>query len=75
MAGAGASGAGNGRAGSGGLAEDTRCALLEWRLAAAEAAAERAGEELLAACRRAEAAAADARRCGRLEAELQARSG
>lgn len=49
-------------------------ALLERRLTAAEAAAERAGEELLAACRRADAAAADAARCRRLEVELQARS-
>jgi phage protein D len=54
-------------------AASPRLIFLEKRVAAAEAAADAAREELLRACERAEAAAAAAARCGGFEQQLQAR--
>jgi hypothetical protein len=50
-------------------------AFLEKRVSAAEAAAERAREELLAACDREQAAAEEVARVRALDAQLQVRGG
>ncbi|EIE21880.1 hypothetical protein COCSUDRAFT_47970 [Coccomyxa subellipsoidea C-169] len=63
------SGAGAGPAG--GVADAHRVIFLEKRVAAAEAAADGAREELLRACERAEAAAAAVAQCDQLERELK----
>ncbi len=53
------------------MADAHRVIFLEKRVAAAEAAADGAREELLRACERAEAAAAAVAQCDQLERELK----
>ena len=65
------------RSGSGagpGAADAHRAIFLEKRVAAAEAAADRAREELLRACERAESANAAVERCRELRRELEVRA-
>lgn len=59
--------------GAGGFQSMAREAFLEKRVAAAEAAAERAREELLGACAREQAARGDVARARALEAQLRVR--